>query len=282
MNNVEDKMDKEILRHVQLTQLEILKEIKRVCIENDITYWLTYGTLLGAVRHKGFIPWDDDLDIGMLRSDYEKFLKIATEKLNPSFILQTWELDKYYQLPFAKVRKSGTVYTEYQFRNSKALNGIYVDIFPYDNYGDNLMQGFQLKLIKLMMLSKCGIKSWKELGHFNIKKYITHIPSRLLSHFFTRKKLIAVYKKNATKYNGKVCDCYFSQGFDKYTTTSVIPHYILEHFQEIIFEDDSFTVPVEYDKFLKINYGDYMKLPSEEKRENRHEIIEVKFYDKGV
>lgn len=275
-------MDKETLRHVQLIQLEILQEIKRICMENDITYWLTYGTLLGAIRHKGFIPWDDDLDIGMLRIDYERFLEIATKKLNPDFILQTWELDKYYPLPFAKVRKQGTIYTEYQFRNSKTLNGIYVDIFPYDNYGDNFMQGFNLKLIKLMMLSKCGIKSWNELGHFNIKKYITHIPTRLLSHFFTREKLIADYKKNAIKYNKKVCNCYFSQGFDHYATTSVIPHYILEYFQEITFENDSFTIPIEYDKFLRLSYGDYMKLPSKEKRENRHEIVEVKFNNKKI
>ena len=75
-------MERELLRKVQLTQLEIAKEIRRVCEENDIPYFLTCGTLLGAVRHQGFIPWDDDMDVGMLRENYEKFCRIAPEKLN--------------------------------------------------------------------------------------------------------------------------------------------------------------------------------------------------------
>lgn len=78
-------MDNNTLRKVQLAQLEIAKEIKRVCDENDIKYFLDAGTLLGTVRHKGFIPWDDDMDIGMLRKEYDKFVKIAPEKLEKNY-----------------------------------------------------------------------------------------------------------------------------------------------------------------------------------------------------
>ena len=120
-----------MLRKLQLTELEILREIKRVCLENGIHFFLCSGTFLGAVRHQGFIPWDDDLDIGMLREDYERFCRLAPEKLSPDFCLQNWHTDSAYALPFGKVRKRNTLLVE---RKSIQLeeNGIYVDVFPFD------------------------------------------------------------------------------------------------------------------------------------------------------
>ena len=105
-------MEQELLRKVQLTLLEIAVEIKRVCEENDIRYFLSDGTFLGAVRHQGFIPWDDDMDMGMLRADYEKFCRVAPTALKPEYCLETWDLDAGYGLPFAKVMKRNTVYLE--------------------------------------------------------------------------------------------------------------------------------------------------------------------------
>lgn len=96
-------MDKEVLRKAQMVQLEIAKEIKRICEENGIRYWLDGGTLIGAIRHNGFIPWDDDLDLGMLREDYEKFLVIAPLKLQKEYELLTWENNQKYPHAFAKV-----------------------------------------------------------------------------------------------------------------------------------------------------------------------------------
>ena len=269
-------MDKETLRRVQLTQLEILKEVDRVCRENGIEYWLDSGTLLGAIRHKGFIPWDDDLDIGMPRKDYDLFMKIAPDKLGDNYFLQNWNIDKNYQLPFAKVRKKGTVYTEFQFRNSRAWNGIYIDVFPYDNYINDKFQGRELKLLKLMILPKCGIRSWKEQNRINWKKYITHIPTRALSFFFTKEFLIRRYEKVAVRHNDKRCDYYFPQGISNYGKW-IIPTKAMSEMIQIKFEDLYFNVPKGYDEYLTYTYGDYMKLPPEEQRENRHQIIEVKF-----
>lgn len=87
----------------QKVMLEILQEIHKICVENNLTYWLEAGTLLGAVRHKGFIPWDDDSDVSMPRADYEKFLKIAQKKLPEDMFLQTQDTDKEYPLPWAKM-----------------------------------------------------------------------------------------------------------------------------------------------------------------------------------
>lgn len=117
----------------QKVMLEILVEIHRICVENDITYWLEAGTLLGAIRHKGFIPWDDDCDVSMPRKDYERFLQIAQEKLPETMFLQTKETDKEYPLPWAKIRKNGTLLIETgETGEEKYHHGIFVDIFPYD------------------------------------------------------------------------------------------------------------------------------------------------------
>lgn len=100
------------LRKLQLLELKVLLEFKRICEKHQIQYFLMWGTLLGAVRHQGFIPWDDDIDVGMLRSEYVKFLAICNEELSQDFFLQTFESDKTYVNSFAKLRLNGTEYPE--------------------------------------------------------------------------------------------------------------------------------------------------------------------------
>ena len=103
-------MDDVTLRKVQLELLAMLKDIDQVCSKYQIAYFLDSGTLLGAIRHQGFIPWDDDLDIGMLRSDYDRFSAIAQKELGDSYFWQTWKTESGYAYPFGKVRKRHTVY----------------------------------------------------------------------------------------------------------------------------------------------------------------------------
>ena len=153
-------MDNETLRKVQLAQLEIGKEIKRVCDENGIKYFLDSGTLLGAIRHKGFIPWDDDMDMGMLREDYERFIEIAPKELKPEYFLQTWKTDKSYPYAFAKIRKKGTVFIEAVSQKTNAHNEIFVDVFPYDIYPDD--ETVRTKLTKKIMLLKYSL--WMKDG----------------------------------------------------------------------------------------------------------------------
>ena len=159
-------MEQELLNKVRSVQLEIAKEIRRVCEENDISCFLAHGTFLGAVRHKGFIPWDDDMDMGMLRQDYEKFCRIAPSKLKPEFCLQTWYTEPNYALPFGKVMKRGTVYLENKKTRRLQDNGIYVDIFPYDYAPEdpvarNRMTASLLSIYR-MKLMKSGYKPWLE------------------------------------------------------------------------------------------------------------------------
>ena len=270
-------MDKDTLRKVQLIQLEIAKEVKRVCEKNDIAYWLDSGTLLGAIRHKGFIPWDDDLDIGMWRDDYNRFVQLAVSELSPEFYLQTWETDENYGLVFAKVRKRGTVYIENKAQKSTAGNGIYVDIFPYDNYGnDKWGQGVPIKIIKLLMVNKAKIQAWREGDGIRVSKLIQHLPFLIASHFVSRRWLMRHYNTLATKYNDQPCEYCFPQGISNYGKW-IIPRRALEETTATLFEDDYFAIPKGFDAYLTNAYGSYMELPPEDQRENRHQILEVHF-----
>lgn len=269
-------MERELLRKVQLTQLEIAKEIKRVCEENGIGYFLCCGTLLGAVRHQGFIPWDDDLDIGMLRADYEKFCSIAPEKLRPQFCMQSWYTEPAYALPFGKVRMRNTLYMEAK-GSLLEENGFYVDIFPFDNAPvDAAEQGKHAKKLCglfRMKLMKSGWKPWMENDRVNWKKRIGYLYYQLSAALSSSADLVSRYDALAVSQpeSGVLCrqrglsrlDCYQKEWYEAFT--------------ELSFEGESFRVPANYDAVLTAQFGDYMQLPPEDQRENRHQIVKVDF-----
>lgn len=122
----------EKLRKLQLCELEILKEFVRICNRFSLRYYLTGGTLLGAVRHQGFIPWDDDIDVAMPREDYDRFAQIAPQELDPQYFYQSPDTDPYYFLSYNKIRKNGTEIYEERFENGKFHKGIFIDLFPLD------------------------------------------------------------------------------------------------------------------------------------------------------
>lgn len=275
-------MDKITLRKVQLAQLEIAKEIKRVCEENDIKYWLDSGSLLGAVRHQGFIPWDDDLDIGMLREDYEKFCKIAPEKLGKEYFLQTWESDPGYNFFFAKVRKLGTRYVEAIWSNANAHMELYVDIFPYDVFPEKKSlqrkQGTKIMFLKYAMKLKGKVRPW--VRHKGVIKkvlvFIKYIPFGIGALFLPRNYAMAECERTQKKYNGTISKYVNVNGGASSYGVWVMPCECFARTQELPFEDTTFSCPIKSDEYLKRAYGDYMQFPPEKDRENRHEIIEIK------
>lgn len=275
-------MNKEILRKLQLTQLEIAKEIKRVCEQNSIRYWIDSGTLLGAVRHKGFIPWDDDMDMGMMRSDYEKFIRIAPECLSEKYELVYWENNEFYPHQFAKVVKRGTIYQE-EAHLKHWNNGIFVDIFPYDVYPNieklRKKQGFYLTMLRGIIRVKCGHSTWYADGKFHLKRWITNLPYRFFSIFHTKQYFIKKYNYYATMYDTeKQIKNFFPQGISKYGKW-IIPADVFEEYSKEKFEDTEFSIPKGYDIYLKCAYGDYMQLPPDTERENRHSLKKLDFGD---
>ena len=122
---------------IQKLELKILKEIIRICKKENIEYFLIGGSALGAIRHEGFIPWDDDIDVGMTRENYDNFLKVAEQYLGEEFYLQSPSFDRQSPYSYSKLMLKGTLFLEYAQRNLKTQSGIYVDIFPFDEVPDN-------------------------------------------------------------------------------------------------------------------------------------------------
>ncbi len=271
-------MDRETLRRVQLVQLEIAKEIKRICDENDIKYFLTAGTLLGAVRHGGFIPWDDDLDLGMLNDDFKKFCELAPMCLNKKYVLQTMETDFSYPIPLAKVRKVGTRYVENK-ANLSNKPGIFVDIIPYknvpDSYGEAEAIAKKAVNIQRVLLMQCGNRPWMDEHGIVWKKRIGYVLYQVIALFTSKKTLINRYHSlfSGHETSNKVAgDLAFSG--NKYLDKSWFEHVI-----SMKFEDTEFSVCAAYKDYLETVYGDYMQLPPEDQRENRHQIVEIDFGD---
>ena len=257
--------------------LETLLTVDRVCKEHNLRYYIIAGTLLGAVRHKGFIPWDDDLDMGMLRRDYEKFCRIAPEKLKPEYCLQTWYTEPNYALPFGKVMKRNTVYLENKKTRRLENNGIYVDIFPYDYAPEDAAERNQLTASLLSIyrvkLMKSGYRPWQENDRIIWKKRIGYLYYQVKSLFVTQQTLARDYDTLAVAVHDSpvICERNGRTKLDCYERAWI------EELADYTFEGETFKGPKDYDSYLRSLYGEYMVLPPEGERENRHQIIEIDF-----
>ena len=247
------------VKEVQGKILEIMKYIDALCRKHGITYYIMGGTALGAVRHGGFIPWDDDLDIFMTPSEYAKFKRVFEAENSPLFVLQEWRTTPDY-LEYAKVRMNGTTFIEEVFRDRKDIHqGIYVDIMilhkvPESRFIQRLVY-LESKFVTLYALSQ---RNWKPKTKAQavVLKSLRFMPCKLMAKCFYRR----IYKYDDRKSNFKYCywitPAKFRNGlFDaSFFSDSV----------DIPFEDTVLLGSAKIKEYLAYRYGDYMKLPSKE------------------
>ena len=255
--------DKESLDKLHETLVEILDEFVRVCKKHNLKYTLVAGTLLGAKRHSGFIPWDDDVDVGMLREDYEKFLEVAPKELKKDYILDCFENNKKYHLGFAKIKKNGTIFDEKSSHHLDNHKGIYIDVFPVDNLYDNTKKSYFIAILVRAIIhttyAQYKIDKLSNARHKILSGILYIFPHTWLMKL--QKFLMTLNKNNNSKYVACFLGVYPFKN-------EIIKREDFVPFKEIEFMGKKYGCPNNTDVYLTSVYGDYMKLPPKEKRVN--------------
>lgn len=270
---------KERLDKLHTTLIEILNYIETVCKENRLSFFLIGGTALGAERHKGFIPWDDDLDIGMPRSDYDKFKSIMHNCTNHIYKIQDETTEKNYFLPFVKVRKQNTLFKEKISEGIYKDNGIFVDVFPIDFFNEIDSKKFKQQLKKISLIRMTLALRYCQQYYKSSYSKIDYLKMKLKSCGYnllgTKKLFDDLYLLSTSqeslepRYAGNLAG---TNSFDK----EIMPYDYFYPLGIIEFEGRKYPCVHKIDLFLKHIYGDYMTLPPAEKR-HTHEPVELRF-----
>lgn len=261
------------LRQLQLTQVEILKEIDKVCKKYSIKYSLYAGTLLGAVRHKGFIPWDDDLDVCMSRPDYERFLSVWPNENVKGYILQNKENTPSFTQSFSKIRKEHTTFLQYEWERNRYHTGIFVDIFPIDRMPTNTIKRkiftFECMLLQLYYREFVPPKAGA-VTRMVTNGFLLCVPQKKRSS--VRRLLTKRITANSSDKNNPTVAIETVS-----TITKPLSKSLLDDYCTLEFEGAQFMCFKEWDSYLTTKYRDYMKLPPESERTWTHHPIILDF-----
>lgn len=238
--------------------LRMVKEIHRLCVENGIQYTMLAGTMLGAIRHKGFIPWDDDIDLGMTYDNYKKFVELMGH-LNHPWLETDYPLESHHNY-YVKVYDKTTTFIEKDHQNE--IRGVFVDVFPIVNAGDSLSEVkrriAECSFYKALLSRKLGTIEGK-----TIKDRLFELLSKCFSKRLLYKLLICSYNRADSK-RRKYSTVLFSWNKDH------MPTELYEHVVLYGFEDTKLYGVQDYEKYLSDKFGDYLKLPPKDKQHPLH------------
>ncbi len=253
------------LKEIQEESFKALKVFKEICEKNDFKYWLCYGTLIGTIRHDGFIPWDDDIDVQMPREDYEKFIDyclLNKQSLLP-FELHHFRTNKKYIYPIARFSNSNFCI---DYFNTKDYGlGTFIDIYPVDEVDINSKKLISCRTKYMNIISFLGMKKYSSntKGLKGFAKRCTYVCCKILRPYKVLAKYDSFFKKH--KFGIGYASCY-NWETRIYNMKNNLFNEIIKH----KFNGEDFNIPKEYDVILKTIYGDYMKLPPESERTPHH------------
>ena len=264
------KLTENQLKEIKAIEMDIFKSFISVCEALNLKYYLIGGTLLGAVRHKGFIPWDDDIDIGMPRADYEMFIQKGQALLPEYYFIQTNQSDPEYVNCFAKIRNSNTTYLETSVNHLNINHGVFIDVFPLDYYPEDeksekdMASKKKFLNVRVASVYNTNNKSWK----------------RKLLELFAKIKYPSLKKaigKRDDLYKSVKSGALIANHGGAWGAKEIVPACWYGEGDILQFEGLSVSVPTEYEKWLTQVYGDYMQLPPEDKRCPHHYVDVIDF-----
>lgn len=265
----------ETIRKMQLTELSMLKELDEICRRNHISYIIDSGTLLGAVRHKGFIPWDDDIDVKMLRDDYEKFCRVCERELDSKYFLQTYRTDKGYRWGYARILRNGTQFIRAGHQCLKSRTGIFIDVFPCDSIPESKALRFTYNMLALL----CRKMLYSEVGAKSAESFVKRIGFTFLN-LFPKEWAYRGFEKIAHQCGGQKTGKVRCYAWGSKEETRGQKREWFEDTCDICFEGICVKAPVKTEEVLKYYYGeDYMTPPPEEERFPKHTAEYIKFVD---